>query len=294
MMDSENNVELLNTRPKPFCFVLMPFDKKFNDVYQIGIKESCDIGGAYCERVDEQIFVEAVTERVFNQIAKSDFIIADMSGRNPNVFYEVGYAHALGKRTILLTSNVDDIPFDLKHLPHIIYNNSLVDLREKLTRQIEWLVENPPQNDKEHTVAIRLFYEGKRLSENSSNSFLKGMAGNIEMNLTIYNTCKHKIDSDSYTFNVITPTRYVVRTFKRVRDSTEIGGELNEVLLPDQDKYQYTLMEHPILFPENYVAINLIFHCRGRLSNHKPQEFLFKVIMGDGNQEFRLNLETYF
>ena len=44
-----------------------------------------------------------------------------MTGRNPNVFYETGYAHALGKHVILLTQEAKDIPFDLKHYQHIIY-----------------------------------------------------------------------------------------------------------------------------------------------------------------------------
>ena len=96
----------------------MPFSGEFDDVYQLGIKEVCKSAGAYCERVDEQIFHESILERVYNQIAKADFIIADMTGRNANVFYEVGYAHALGKRTILLTRGAEDIPFDLKHFPH--------------------------------------------------------------------------------------------------------------------------------------------------------------------------------
>lgn len=105
------------TTPKPFCFVLMPFEPSFSDVYEIGIKETCTTAGAYCERVDEQIFDGRILDRIYNQISKADFIIADMTGRNANVFYEVGYAHALGKRTILLTQKSDDIPFDLKHFP---------------------------------------------------------------------------------------------------------------------------------------------------------------------------------
>ena len=44
-----------------------------------------------------------------------------MTGMNPNVFYEVGYAHALNKRVILLTETAEDIPFDLKHTPHVVY-----------------------------------------------------------------------------------------------------------------------------------------------------------------------------
>ncbi|MEY2932389.1 MAG: hypothetical protein RL033_3138, partial [Pseudomonadota bacterium] len=90
------------TTPRYFCFVLMPFDSRFNDTYQLGVKQASSEVGAYCERVDEQIFEERILDRIYNQIARADLIIADMTDRNPNVFYEVGYAHALGKPSILL------------------------------------------------------------------------------------------------------------------------------------------------------------------------------------------------
>jgi len=90
-----------STTPKPFVFVLMPFDPSFEDIYNLGIKAACHDAGAYCERVDEQIFQDSVLERIYNQISKADIIVADMTGKNPNVFYEAGYAHALGKSTIL-------------------------------------------------------------------------------------------------------------------------------------------------------------------------------------------------
>src|SRR5215510_3429797 len=100
------------TSPKSFVFVLMPFHEDFRDIYELGIKQACIDAGAYCERVDEQIFHENILERVYNQIAKADIIVAEMTGKNANVFYETGYAHALNKRVILLTQNVEDIPFD--------------------------------------------------------------------------------------------------------------------------------------------------------------------------------------
>ena len=87
---------MADTTPRPFVFVLMPFDESFSDVYQLGIRPACESAGSYCERVDEQIFAESILTRIYNQIAKADLIVADMTGRNPNVFYEVGYAHALG------------------------------------------------------------------------------------------------------------------------------------------------------------------------------------------------------
>ena len=120
------------TSPKPFVLVLMPFEAAFGDVYQLGIKAACKDAGAYCERIDEQIFHENILDRLYNQIAKADIIVADMTGRNPNVFYEVGYAHALNKRVILLTRNAEDIPFDLKHYPHILYGGKIAGLKAEL------------------------------------------------------------------------------------------------------------------------------------------------------------------
>lgn len=127
---------------KPFVFVLMPFHEQFDDVYQVGIKEACESINAYCERVDEQIFEERIIDRIYNQIVKADVIVADMTGRNPNVFYEVGYAHALNKRTILLTQRSEDIPFDLKHFPHIVYEGKITELRDKLKKRVAWAVAN--------------------------------------------------------------------------------------------------------------------------------------------------------
>jgi len=121
----------------------MPFEASFNDVYKLGIRPAAESAGAYCERIDEQIFAESILARIYNQIAKADLIVADMTGRNPNVFYEVGYAHAIGKTVILLTKNADDIPFDLKHYPHIVYQGSIVDLKESLQKRISHHLATP-------------------------------------------------------------------------------------------------------------------------------------------------------
>ena len=122
---------------KPFAFVLMPFHDSFQDIYLSGIKLACEDMGLQCERVDEQIFDESILQRIYKQISLADIVIADMSSRNANVFYEVGYAHALKKRVILLMNNSDDIPFDLKHHPHIIYQGKSYMLREKLSNVLK-------------------------------------------------------------------------------------------------------------------------------------------------------------
>jgi hypothetical protein len=128
------------TTPKPFVFVLMPFDPKFNDIYKFGIKGATEDVGAYAERLDEQIFVEGMLDRIFNQISRADVIVGDMTGRNPNVFYEVGYAHALGKITLLLTQDANDIPFDLKHRQHTVYSGSIDVLRKELAERLRWAI----------------------------------------------------------------------------------------------------------------------------------------------------------
>lgn len=128
----------LSTAPKPFVFVLMPFDRTFDDIYTFGIKGAANDIGAYAERIDEQIFTEGILDRVFNQISRADVVIADMTARNANVFYEVGYAHALGKIVLLLTQHVDDIPFDLKHRQHTVYGGSIESLRSDLRPKLQW------------------------------------------------------------------------------------------------------------------------------------------------------------
>ena len=133
----------MTTLPKPFAFVLMPFSRSFDDAYRLAIKPACEDAGAYAERVDEQIFSGSILERIYNQISKADVVVADLSERNANVFYEVGYAHALGKTTVLLVRSAEDIPFDLKHYPHIVYGDRLLDLKEKLEGTVRWHLQNP-------------------------------------------------------------------------------------------------------------------------------------------------------
>jgi hypothetical protein len=121
-----------------FAIVLMPFAASFNDVYRLGIKETASTLGIRCERVDEQIYAEGILDRIYRQIEAADIVIADMSGQNANVFYEVGYAHAKDKLCLLLTDNADDIPFNLKHRRHIVYGSSIETLRSKLASDLEW------------------------------------------------------------------------------------------------------------------------------------------------------------
>ncbi|WOC15407.1 hypothetical protein [Pseudochrobactrum sp. MP213Fo] len=141
---------------KPFAFILMPFDKDFDDIYKLGIQAVATENGVVAERVDEQIYSETMLERIYRQIDAADFIIADMSGKNPNVFYEVGYAHAKQKLCTLITRSTDDIPFDLKHHRHIVYDGSIKKLKELLGAELKWLIaENNKSKSSTFTVELK-------------------------------------------------------------------------------------------------------------------------------------------
>jgi hypothetical protein len=114
------------------CFVLMPFDEKFNSIYNT-IKEIVedDEFALNCKRADEIFTIGVIIEDIWDYIQKARILVAELTEKNPNVFYELGLAHAMNKEVILITQNVDDIPFDLRHHRYIVYENS-IDGAEKL------------------------------------------------------------------------------------------------------------------------------------------------------------------
>lgn len=157
---------LLTPTQKPFAFVLMPFSGDFDDIYRYGIKKACEEQGAYCERVDEQMFDGTILDRIYNQIARADVIVSDMTGRNANVFYETGYAHALKKKVILLTQNSDDIPFDLKHYAHIVYEGKIAQLAEQLGPRVGWALSESVRDQHHDKHLIRYQVQGIKIEDN--------------------------------------------------------------------------------------------------------------------------------
>src|SRR5258708_4765402 len=150
-------IPMPDNRPHPFAFVLMPLATGFEDAYQLAVKPACEAAGAYTERGDETVFRDSLDQRVYNQIAKADLLVAEMTGRDPSVFYETGYAHALGKTVILLTERAEDIPFDLKQYPHIVHGGHLTDLRRDLEKRVRHFVETmgPTQLSLVNTLEVR-------------------------------------------------------------------------------------------------------------------------------------------
>jgi len=92
-----------------------------------------------CQRADEKDG-RVVMDDIWEGINKARFVIADLTGKNPNVTYEVGLADVLGKKVILLSQTPDDVPFDFKGIRLITYENSIdgvSKLSEKLVEKLK-------------------------------------------------------------------------------------------------------------------------------------------------------------
>lgn len=104
------------------CFVVMPFAKKFDAVYERCLAPTLAELGWVCGRADRKSDPGEIMELVWEEIQRSKLIIADLTSNNANVFYELGYAHALGKYTLLITQSTKEVPFDLRQQRIVEYS----------------------------------------------------------------------------------------------------------------------------------------------------------------------------
>jgi len=127
---------------EPTVFNIMKFEKDFDDLYKDVIVVECEKHGYKAIRADECYTSNAIIEDITKEISNAAIIIADITMDNPNVFYELGFAHALKKPTILLAdiNKRSDLPFDISGYRTIFYHNSIAgkkDIENKLSKFIE-------------------------------------------------------------------------------------------------------------------------------------------------------------
>jgi hypothetical protein len=108
------------------CFVVMPFSiESLNIVYEDFVRPTLeDRCHLRPERGDDVFGSNVIMDDIAKSIRRASLIIADLTGRNPNVFYEVGIAHALNKQVLLMTQSIEDVPFDLRHRRALVYEYS--------------------------------------------------------------------------------------------------------------------------------------------------------------------------
>jgi hypothetical protein len=116
-----NKPDLFSDNGQFDIFVLMPFSFDLKKVYEEHIKNVAANLHFKIARADDFFSANTIMHEVWSAICKARIIIADCTSRNPNVFYEIGLAHTVGKPVILITQNQDDVPFDLRHIRYIPY-----------------------------------------------------------------------------------------------------------------------------------------------------------------------------
>jgi len=104
------------------CFVVMPFSSLFQTEYEKIIQPALLELKIVCIRGDEIYTKQRIIDDLWHSIKKCRFVLAELTGKNPNVLYEIGLAHAIGKPVIIITRNSDDVPFDLKALRYLFYD----------------------------------------------------------------------------------------------------------------------------------------------------------------------------
>ena len=105
------------------CFVVMPFSSPVGGYYQSVYETAIRKADLRPMRADADIFhTDKIIDQIWFGINSAKILVAELTGRNPNVFYELGLAHALHKPVVLVSSDRDDVPFDLKHIRVIYYD----------------------------------------------------------------------------------------------------------------------------------------------------------------------------
>lgn len=146
--DKESEDKLMVVSPKIFnetvfdqdeklVFVIMPFKENWSeDVYR-GFSDALEPLGYKVLRADEVTKDDMITQTIWELINRSKFIIADCTGKNPNVFYELGLAHAVGKSVFICTQNSSDVSFDLMHIRHYCYKDTSYGNMEMLKKKLK-------------------------------------------------------------------------------------------------------------------------------------------------------------
>jgi len=123
-MKKQSKKRIKETKIKNVCFVIMPYGGWFDIYYDNIYRPAIEKAGLNSLRADDLYKSSEILKDILENTKKAKLILADLTGKNPNVFYELGLAHALSKPVILITQSLEDIPADLRSLKIIQYDKN--------------------------------------------------------------------------------------------------------------------------------------------------------------------------
>jgi len=245
------------------AFILMPFRAPFDSYYSKIYRPALESVEYNVVRADELYGSHPIIEDIQKSIKESDLILCDMSTRNPNVFYELGLAHAIGKPVILVSNNIDDIPFDLRHVRTIIYKTDEAGWEGELYKSIanygaeknlriypEPLIPHAEQltSVKPSDIIKSLDSQGSlgTFVSGSTDVFMSGVTLLTRTNMlkTIY---KHMLEQGcNFKFIVLDPKSPVLSLMAMGQSTTtkQLSSEIEAALNIFQDLKDYTKKHH--------------------------------------------------
>jgi hypothetical protein len=132
------------------CFVMMPFADPVGGYYKLIYEPAIKKAGLTPVRADTDIFgTGKIIDQIWAGLNRAKVLLAELSGRNPNVLYELGLAHALHKPVVLVSSNEPDVPFDIRHVRVIYYDMTDPFWGDKLIAKVAENVISAISNPKE-------------------------------------------------------------------------------------------------------------------------------------------------
>lgn len=154
-MSEETKEEIKEEKPKKTCFVIMPisdvdgYEKgHFGRVYEYLIKPACEAAGYKVDRADDTSKTNMIIVDILQKAVKYDMAICDISSRNANVFYELGFRQAFNMKTVLIKDKKTVMPFDISSIRTLSYSETLrIDEVEKGRAEIQKALEETEKAD---------------------------------------------------------------------------------------------------------------------------------------------------
>lgn len=282
---------------------MMPFSERFQSYYDAVFGSAVREVGLLPVKVDEIYTPTQISQDIYRLIESSVAILADVTGKNPNVNYELGIAHALGKRPVIITQNKDDVPFDYRHYRYIAYDTSFAGWEERLRKQIvaslrSTLRMNSPTTNISGTDLEKLF----RFLTDTALDFSYEISKSSEFHSDSSGSCAIKqqwsitarTDMTHILHGVVCDVPGAIR-LEPIYDRTN-GAYLNTFTSIGTDTHvRYIILLHKLLKAGETVSFDLNFSAEGYLAElfRKGRETIFQRPNGRRGVYYKYRKDVY-